>query len=53
MVFMSSFWSEIIRLLEVELHKSSAYHPQNDGQTERVNQILEQLPRYLLYVGPG
>jgi len=29
-----------MRLLEVELDKSSAYHPQTDGQTERVNQIL-------------
>jgi len=38
-VFMSSFWSEVMRLLEVELDKSSAYHPQTDGQTERVNQI--------------
>jgi len=40
-VFMSSFWSEVMRLLEVELDKSSAYHPQTDGQTERVNQLLE------------
>jgi len=40
-VFMGSFWSEVMRLLEVELDKSSAYHPQTDCQTERVNQILE------------
>jgi len=33
-VFMSSFWQEVMRLLEVELDKSSAYHPQTDGQTE-------------------
>ena len=33
-VFMSSFWSEVMRLLEVELVKSAAYHPQTDGQTE-------------------
>jgi len=38
-VFMSSFWSGVMRLLEVELDKSSAYHPQTDSQTERVNQI--------------
>jgi len=44
-VFMSSFWSEVMRLLEVELDKSSAYHPQTDGQTERVNQILEHYLR--------
>ena len=44
-VFMSSVWSEVIRLLEVELDKSSAYHPQTDGQTEQVNQILEHYLR--------
>jgi len=26
-VFISSFWSEVMRLLEVELAKSLAYHP--------------------------
>lgn len=34
-----------MRLLEVGLDKSSAYHPQTDGQTERVNQILEHYLR--------
>jgi len=40
MVFMSSFCQEVMWLLEVALDKSSAYHPQTDGQTERVNQVL-------------
>jgi len=34
-----------MRLLEVELDKSSAYHSQTDSQTERVNQILEHYLR--------
>jgi len=44
-VFMSSFWQEVMRLLEVALDKSTAYHPQTDGQTERVNQVLQHYLR--------
>jgi len=33
-VFMSAFWQEVMRLLEVALDKSSAYYSQTDGQTE-------------------
>jgi len=40
-VFMNSFWSEVMRSLEVELDKLAARQPQTDGQTERVNLILE------------
>jgi len=44
-IFMSSFWQEVMRLLEVALDKSSAYHPQTDGQIEQVNQVLEHYLR--------
>ena len=33
---------ELYRLLGVKLAATTAYHPQGDGQTERVNQELEQ-----------
>ncbi|SPC63716.1 uncharacterized protein UHOD_11307 [Ustilago sp. UG-2017b] len=43
--FTSHFWHSLSTLLGIENHFSSAYHPQSDGQTERVNQVLEQFLR--------
>jgi len=40
-LFLSSFCTEHMRLIEVEHDKLSAYHPQTDRQTERVNWILK------------
>ena len=40
--FIALFMKELYRLLGIEAASSTAYHPQTDGQTERVNQELEQ-----------
>src|SRR5882762_1897438 len=40
--FTSAFFRGLCSLLGVEQAMSMAYHPQTDGQTERVNQSLEQ-----------
>jgi hypothetical protein len=39
-VFISAFWSDLFKLLKTDLKLSSDYHPQTDGQTERVNQCV-------------
>ena len=44
-IFTSKFWSTLSRLLKIDARRSTAYHPQTDGQTERLNQILEQYLR--------
>ncbi|GJP51010.1 hypothetical protein CLOM_g10164 [Closterium sp. NIES-68] len=41
----SKFWKELMSLLETKLVMSSAYYPLTNGQTERLNQIVEQLLR--------
>jgi transposase InsO family protein len=43
--FTSKFWERLHETLDTQLRFSSAYHPQTDGQTERVNQILEDMLR--------
>ena len=39
--FIAHFWEHLHKELGTELIRSSAYHPQTSGQTERVNEILE------------
>jgi hypothetical protein len=42
--FIARFWEQLQESLGTKLI-SSAYHPQTDGQTKRVNQILEDMLR--------
>jgi hypothetical protein len=38
-LFVARFWEQLQKSLGTTMIRSSAYHPQTDGQTERVNQI--------------
>ena len=40
--FVAEFIKELYQLLGIKLTATTAYHPQGGGQTERVNQELEQ-----------
>jgi hypothetical protein len=42
-MFVARFWEQLQESLGTQVIRSSAYHPQTDGQTERVNQILEDM----------
>ncbi|MBW0539519.1 hypothetical protein O181_079234, partial [Austropuccinia psidii MF-1] len=41
-LFVSSFWTNLCQQLKISRGLSASCHPETDGQTERVNQILEQ-----------
>lgn len=46
--FVSRFWKEFCRLLGATVSLTSGYHPESNGQTERLNQELETCLRCLV-----
>jgi hypothetical protein len=44
-LFLDKFWQTFSSKLGLKSKMSSAYHPETDGQTERLNQTLEQYLR--------
>ena len=47
--FMSVFWEQLCSRLNIRLRPSSAFHPQTNGQTERINGTIKQLLRVAQY----
>jgi hypothetical protein len=41
--FVAHLWEQLHECLGTKQIRSSSYHPQTDGQTERINQILEDM----------
>ena len=41
--FTGNFWKSFFKGLNTTLNFSTSFHPQMDGQTKRVNQVLEYM----------
>jgi hypothetical protein len=48
-IFTSQLWQDLFKSLGVKLKFSSAYHHQTDGQSERVNQCVENYLRCMVF----
>jgi transposase InsO family protein len=48
-LFTSTFWRQLHRLIGTKLRLSSAYHPQSDGSTERANRTIMQMLRQIVH----
>ena len=46
--FTSNTWKDFLAVTGIRPRMSTAFHPQTDGQTERVNQVIEAYLRLFL-----
>ena len=51
--FNSKFWKGLFADLGTKLNFITTYHPHNDGQTERVKQVLEDMLRMYVMEKPS
>ena len=51
--FTSNFWKGLFKGFGTSLNMSKAYHPQKDGQTKRINQVIEDMLRMYVMDQPS
>jgi hypothetical protein len=51
--FTSNFWKGLFKRFETSLNFSTTYHPETDGQTERVNRVIEDMMRMYVMDKPS
>lgn len=51
-LFLSNFWSQLMRYSGTKLHNCTTYHPETDGQSEVVHRCLEQYLRSYVHSQP-
>jgi hypothetical protein len=51
--FTSNFWKGLFKGFEMNLNFSTVYHPEFDGQTERVNRVIEDILRMYVMDKPS
>jgi hypothetical protein len=50
--FLNTFWSSLRSLLDTKFTKSTAFHPQTDGQTEVINRMIVHILRMYNFKHP-
>jgi hypothetical protein len=51
--FTSNFWRGLFKGFRTNLNFSTTYHPESDGQTERVNRVIEDMLRMYVMDKPS
>jgi hypothetical protein len=51
--FTSNFWKELFKGFRTNLNFSTSYHPESDGQIERVNRVIEDMLRMYVMDKPS
>jgi hypothetical protein len=52
-MFTSNFWKGLFKGFRTNVNFSTAYHPESDGQTERINQMIEDMLRMYVMDKPS